>query len=393
MNLTTGNLFIDTGFSQCCHFQEKACGDAVAFKRIPAEERLLAVLADGLGHGVKANILALMTTTMALRFSAEDREIVHSAEIIMDALPVCQVRQISYATFTIVDTRLGGVTRIVEMGNPEFLLLRHGRPFPVEGREFSSPKYRERAMTAYTFQAQAEDRVLFFSDGVTQAGLGTPRFPLGWRGSGVEEYAAAQVAAQPDICAQELSERILREAVAHEPGQRPADDISCACLYFRKPRRMLLFTGPPFDQARDAECARTFREFEGTKVISGGTSAEIISRELGRPLTIDLDTVSGDLPPLSRMPGVDLVTEGIFTLTRAARYLENNEFSKLDPAGRLVELMRRNDIIEFLVGTRINEAHQDPNLPVDLELRRNIIKRLGAVLSDRYMKEVRIHFV
>ena len=95
MNLTTGNLFIDTGFCQCCHFQEKACGDAVAFKRIPAEERLLAVLADGLGHGVKANILALMTTTMALRFSAEDREIVHSAEIIMDALPVCQVRQIS----------------------------------------------------------------------------------------------------------------------------------------------------------------------------------------------------------------------------------------------------------------------------------------------------------
>ena len=128
-------------------------------------------------------------------------------------------------------------------------------------------------------------------------------------------------------------------------------------------------------------------------MISGGTSAEIISRELGRPLTIDLDTVSGDLPPLSRMPGADLVTEGIFTLTRAARYLENNEFSKLDPAGRLVELMRRNDIIEFLVGTRINEAHQDPNLPVDLELRRNIIKRLGAVLSDRYMKEVRIHFV
>ncbi|MEI3003397.1 MAG: hypothetical protein V8T87_02060, partial [Victivallales bacterium] len=80
MNLTE-DLFIDTGYSQCCHFEEKACGDAVAFKRIIPEERLLAVMADGLGHGVKANILALMTTTMALRFVAEDREIVHSAEI------------------------------------------------------------------------------------------------------------------------------------------------------------------------------------------------------------------------------------------------------------------------------------------------------------------------
>ena len=148
MNLATENLFIDTGYSQCCHYDEKACGDAVAFKRIPAEERLLAVLADGLGHGLKANILALMTTTMALRFSAEDREIVHSAEIIMDSLPVCRVRQISYATFTIVDTRLGGITRVVEMGNPEFLLFRGGDELPVKGDEFASPKYQDRTMTA-----------------------------------------------------------------------------------------------------------------------------------------------------------------------------------------------------------------------------------------------------
>ena len=187
MNSKNTDLFIDTGYSQCCHFAEKACGDAVAFKRIPAEERLLAVLADGLGHGLKANILALMTTTMALRFSAEDREIVHSAEIIMDSLPVCQVRQISYATFTIVDTRLGGITRVVEMGNPEFLLFRGGTVHPVDGVEFASPKYSDRTMTAYTFQAQPEDRVIFFSDGVTQAGLGSPHYPLGWRNSGVTE--------------------------------------------------------------------------------------------------------------------------------------------------------------------------------------------------------------
>ena len=393
MNLTTENLFIDTGYSQCCHYDEKACGDAVAFKRIPAEERLLAVLADGLGHGLKANILALMTTTMALRFSAEDREIVHSAEIIMDSLPVCQVRQISYATFTIVDTRLGGITRVVEMGNPEFLLFRGGAVHPIEGVEFASPKYSDRTMTAYTFRAQPEDRVLFFSDGVTQAGLGSPHFPLGWRSSGVIDYVTAQLRNAPDISAQELSERILREAIAHEPGLRPADDITAACLYFRRPHRMLLFTGPPVDPARDAECAKLFHDFKGTKVICGGTSAEIIARELNLPLTVDLNSMGGDLPPMSRMPGIDLVTEGIFTLSRAAGYLEKGDHAKLDPAQQLVELMRRHDIIEFVVGTRINEAHQDPNLPIDLELRRNIIRRLETVLRDRYMKEVRITFV
>ncbi|MDR0933345.1 MAG: SpoIIE family protein phosphatase [Victivallales bacterium] len=398
MNLTTENLFIDTGYSQCCHYGEKVCGDAIAFKRIPAEERLLAVLADGLGHGIKASILAQMTTTMALRFSAEDREVLHSAEIIMDSLPVCQVRQISYATFTIVDTRLGGITRIVEMGNPEFLLFRGGKMLPTLGfaalrEEFFSPKYKERKMTAFTFQAQPNDRVLFMSDGVTQSGLGSPHFPLGWRNAGVIEYVTAQLAATPDISAQELTEKILREAIAHEPGMRPADDITAACLYFRKPHCMLLFTGPPFDQTRDAECAKFFHDFKGTKVISGGTTAEIISRELNSPLELLLDTITTDLPPISRLKGADLVTEGIFTLSRAATYLENGEHGKNDPAGQLVELMRKNDIIDFLVGTRINEAHQDPNLPIDLELRRNIIKRIATVLRDRYMKEVRVTFV
>lgn len=156
---------------------------------------------------------------------------------------------------------------------------------------------------------------------------------------------------------------------------------------------MLLFTGPPFDQNRDAECARMLKAFPGTKVICGGTSAEIIARELNLPLTVDLNSMGGDLPPMSRMPGIDLVTEGIFTLSRAAGYLEKGDHAKLDPAQQLVELMRRHDIIEFVVGTRINEAHQDPNLPIDLELRRNIIRRLETVLRDRYMKEVRITFV
>lgn len=135
-----------------------------------------------------------------------------------------------------------------------------------------------------------------------------------------------------------------------------------------------------------------FREFEGTKVISGGTSAEIIARELKLPLTIELNTFSGDLPPSSTMPGADLVTEGIFTLSRTAKYLEEGVTGN-DPAGKLAEMLRSHDIINFLVGTRINEAHQDPNLPVDLELRRNIVKRLGKILKKKYMKDVEINFV
>ncbi|WP_176011765.1 SpoIIE family protein phosphatase [Victivallis sp. Marseille-Q1083] len=388
------NLFIDMGYSQCCCHGELICGDAIKFKRLPAEDRFIAVLSDGLGHGVKANILASMTTTMALKFIAEELEIIHSAEIIMDALPVCQVRKISYSTFTIVDTRLNGETRVIEMGNPEFLLLRNGAQLRVPFEELNSPKYENRTMRSYHFQGQPHDRLIFFSDGITQAGLGTPNYPLGWRLDGCLGYTQELIRQKPDLSAHDLSGAILREAVAKEAQLLPLDDMTCAVIYFRPPRKLMLFTGPPYHREHDHACAELLKNFDGAKVICGGTSATIISREWQQEMTMDLATVGRDLPPISIMAGVDLITEGIFTLTRTAQYLEKDGSRQHnDPAGRLMDLLLNNDIIEFVVGTRINEAHQDPNLPIDLEFRRNIVRRIANALRDKYMKEVNIRFV
>ena len=101
--------------------------------------------------------------------------------------------------------------------------------------------------------------------------------------------------------------------------------------------------------------------------------------------------MSRDLPPLSVMDGVDLITEGILTLTRAARILEEREvLNNDDPAARLARLFIESDIIEFVVGSRINEAHQDPKLPIDLEIRRNIVKRVANALETQYLKETSI---
>ena len=55
--------------------------------------------------------------------------------------------------------------------------------------------------------------------------------------------------------------------------------------------------------------------------------------------------------------------------------------------------MLESDIVEFLVGTRINEAHQDPNVPVELDLRRNIVRRITHLLESRYLKETSVRFV
>ncbi len=389
------NLFIDLGFSQCNKHGESICGDAFKYQKSLDDDRVIAVLSDGLGSGVKANILASMTATMALKFAAEsEAKIVHAAEIMMGALPICQVRKISYATFTIVNVGLNGSARIVEMGNPRFLLFRRGNEIVVPFQTVQSDKWRDRAMKVYKFNIEAIDRIIFFSDGISQTAMGTPEYPLGWRESGVSDYIRKVISEHRDISSHQLCESVLREALRKVPDRVNRDDMTCAALYFRYPRKMILFTGPPFDPKRDAECAELVADFDGDKVVSGGTSAEILSRELNRKLTMDLKNLTPEMPPMSIMEGIDLVTEGIFTLTKVAQYLEEYDGVRRDnPAGKMVELLLQNDIIEVLVGTRINEAHQDPKLPQDLEIRRSIVKRIAKCLEVKFLKKVNIRYV
>ncbi|MHB9138076.1 MAG: SpoIIE family protein phosphatase [Victivallaceae bacterium] len=386
-------LFVDMGYCQCRKHGQNTCGDAFKYLKIPDEHRLVAALSDGLGSGVKANILATMTAAMALKFAAENTELVHSAEIMMSALPICNVRKTSYATFTILDTALNGAAHIVEMGNPPFLLIRDGHGVQIQYEEVDSPKWENRTMRVYDFEVCPEDRLILFSDGISQAGMGSKAYPTGWKVQGCLEFIENIIVERRGISAHELTDAVIREALQKDAGMA-GDDMTCAIVYYRTPRKMLLFTGAPYDRRRDAECAAALAAFEGDKAVCGGTTAEIIARELKRPVTLDFSAATGDLPPESEIEGINLVTEGIFTLTRAAQYLEDDTgINHRNAAGALVEMLLRNDIIEFVVGTRINEAHQDPNLPVDLEIRRNIVKRLALTLENKYLKEVHIRYV
>ena len=95
------------------------------------------------------------------------------------------------------------------------------------------------------------------------------------------------------------------------------------------------------------------------------------------------------------MEGVDLVTEGTMTLARVAEMLERGAQEPWpdNPARDLMALMLQSDIVEFVVGTRINEAHQDPNVPVELDLRRNIIRRIVRLLETNYLKQCWVQFL
>jgi len=174
------------------------------------------------------------------------------------------------------------------------------------------------------------------------------------------------------------------------------DDMSCAVINFRRPRRALVVTGPPFNPEHDAQMARMVTDFSGTRIICGGTTANIIARELCRQITVDLHNLDPVIPPPSRMQGIDLITEGTITLSRAAEMLERGqapESLKPNPAVQLARMLLDSDIIEFVVGTKINDAHQDPSLPVELDIRRNLVRRIVRLLNEKHMKSASMRFI
>lgn len=391
------NFFIEVNCQQKQHDGERICGDVFLSQRVSGEERTIVVLSDGMGHGVKANVLATLTATMALNFTKEHKEINKIADIIMNTLPVCSVRQMSYSTFTIIDIEHNGTTRILEYDNPECLILRGKEKFEPGWQcvILQSETNAGKELRYCTFTPQLEDRIVIWGDGITQSGMGSDDFPFGWGIDNAQEFALRLVKNEPSISARKLSTKLVNMAYVND-GYHPKDDISAATIYFREPRKLLVCSGPPFDKENDSKLATKFNDFKGKKVICGATTGDIISRELGLEIEDSFEFTDPDLPPISHMEGADLVTEGILTLSKVTEILnkhtENSSLGK-GPADLIVKLILESDDISFIVGTGINVAHQDPNLPVELEIRRTVIKRMAQILEDKFLKEVKLTFL
>lgn len=376
---------------------ERICGDVFLTERIKTEERTIIVLSDGMGHGVKANMLATLTSTMALNFTKEHKDVNRIAEIIMNTLPVCSKRQISYSTFTIIDIEEDGKTTILEYDNPETIIVRDSKPFNPGWQciMLESEKNAGKVLKNCTFQAQKEDRIIFCSDGITQSGMGSDKYPFGWGHDNLESFVQRLITNNPDMSANKLAVKVVNMAFQND-GYIAKDDTSCAAIYFREPRKLLICTGPPYEEENDKKLADVVKNFNGKKILSGATTADIISRELKLEIEDSFEFHDPDLPPVAYMEGIDLVTEGILTLSKVAKKLKvynNNYILGKGPADQIVKLLKESDEIQFVIGTRVNIAHQDPNLPVELEIRRTVVRRIAETLEDKFLKEVSMKFI
>jgi hypothetical protein len=391
------HFFLDIYCQQSNHVGELICGDMFLSRRVKEDGRTVVVLSDGMGSGVKANVLATLTASMAMNFTIEKKELRQTAEIIMSTLPVCSVRKMSYSTFTIIDIEDNGLTTIVEYDNPTCLVLRNDKPLDPDWQkiELENAKNKGKSLRTCQFMAQKEDRIFFWSDGIAQSGMGTKMFPFGWGVEGAVDYAIKIVKSTPFASSLRLAKKMVSIAELHDGG-KPKDDTSCGVIYFREPRKLLLVTGPPFDEKNDLSFSVRVQQFEGKKIIAGGTTAEIVARELGLKFDIGMESADPELPPTSIVEGINLVTEGILTLGKVHHIMESyHKDYRLGngPADQIVKMFQESDHIHIVVGTRINLAHQDPSLPVELEIRRTVVKRIVHFIEEKFLKDVTIEFI
>lgn len=387
------SLYFETSWGSLFKQGEELCGDKVEITK--SGKDTIFVLADGLGSGVKANILASLTSKIVATMLAAGAEISDVIETMASTLPVCSERQVAYSTFTVLRLSPDGQAHIVEFDNPDLILLRNGKSYPLdrEYREIDGKTIRETHV-----ELQEGDLCVFFSDGVIHAGIGK-LLNFGWQHENVvqhleknaERYRTAHMAKEHLLSA-------CNDLYMEEPGD---DTTVCVCRA-RKPDIAYVMVGPPVDPEEDHRIVDELISFDGTRIICGGTTSQIVSKVTGKPLTTCLEYISPDVPPIGKMPGIDLVTEGVITLRKTLELMmryekgnigrENALTSKKDGAHLLAStLILKCTGAKFVVGRALNPAHQNPDLPLNLSIKLTLVEEIAACLR-RLGKEAVVEY-
>jgi len=379
-------ITVDVAYKSLNKFSEILCGDKVEI--LKTKDSDIMILADGMGSGVKANILSTLTSKILGTMFLNGATLDECVETIVETLPVCQVRQVAYSTFSILQVFNNGDAYLVEFDNPGCIFIRDGQLVPIPK---NSRVIQNKTINEFRFQVKKGDALILMSDGTIHAGVGQ-LLNFGWLWDDIAKYAVKQYALT-------ISAARLATAICHACDElyqfRPGDDTTVACMRIINSKPVHLMTGPASDPSDDIRMVKEFMGDSNAKtVVCGGTSATIVSRVLNKHLDVSLDYVDPDIPPIAYMDGVDLVTEGVLTLNRVVqllkRYAKNETiaeefFEELDkPNGAsMVAKMLIEDCTEIhlYVGKAINSAYQNPGLPFDLGIRQNLVDQLKSSLE------------
>lgn len=380
----TTRLFTDYGYISMNHIGEVLCGDYVTVTRLP-DDSMVMVLADGMGSGVKANILATLTSTMMSKMVGNEMDISDCIQTVITTLPVSKDFGVSYATFSVVYVRENRWIQIYNYDNPT--------PFVIRNRKLWQPEYtvseiHGKRIESCSFEAEDNDSVFMMSDGVLYAGIGAT-LNYGWGLPEITRFAESIY--EDSLSAKSLATYLIDRSNNLYYG-KPTDDVTCAVLKIRESRQVNVMVGPSTNRDDDDKMVSRFLSGEGKHVVCGGTTASIVARYLGK----DIEAVNNDMPdegipPISQIEGIDLVTEGMITLNRVLEYArdfadKNSDYFswnyKNDGASLLSSiLLEEATDINFFMGCAINPAHQ-ANSSLNISLKMKLMDELVEVLQS-----------
>jgi hypothetical protein len=371
-------IYAEVDISQLSKMGEELCGDQVEVVRTP--QSTIIVLSDGLGSGVKANILATMTTRIAASMLKRGIPLSEVVDTIAKTLPVCKQRKIAYSTLQILKIPTdGGGTTVIEFDCPGSFLVRNRQvvPFPTQDKMIGG-----KLSKVGQFILTENDFLVAVSDGVIHAGIGG-LLRLGWGWQGVAEYLTDYLheRSPANITAAAIGKALINACEGYYLG-KPGDDTTIVVIKMRYPHELVLFTGPPACSSDDYKVVQRFLNVSGKKVIAGGMTANIFSRITGQPLTVDLNSYDLSVPPIGHIPGVDLVTEGVLTLNRVVEKLSAGQLQRgEDGATLLANLLVEADNITILAGKAVNAANQNPDFPAHIHIKSQVLTKLQQLLA------------
>ncbi len=389
------NLTTDIGYISLNKYGEELCGDHVEITG-HGDGSAVIVLADGLGSGVKANILSTLTAKILSTMVANRLPVEDCVHTVAATLPICKVREIAYSTFSIISITDNREAEIIQYDNPQVILLRGGRNFdyPQEQEEIGGK-------LIYKARIALEEGDLFvvLSDGAIHAGVGIT-LNFGWQREDIIHFLEGSYDAG---CSARAVSTLLAGRCNDLYGGHPRDDTTVCTLKIRRRSPVNLMIGPPVERADEAEMLAGFFGRRGRYIVCGGTTAKIAAAWLGKRVEVGAPVyVDPDIPPTARIEGVDLVTEGVVTISRVLEYAKDclgansryEEWRKNTDGASLIARMLFEEAtdVNFYIGRAANPAHQNPGLPINLNIKLRLVAELAEALRKMGKKVEEIEY-
>lgn len=387
------NLCADIGWKSLNHVGEQLCGDHIEIIEMDDDSTVL-VLADGLGSGVKASILSTLTSKIIATMTSQGISLEECVKTIAATLPICKVREVAYSTFTIIRLINNEEAEIICYDNPDVIMYRNGKQYdyPIQNMNIEGKLIHKSRI-----KLLENDTFIAMSDGCIHAGVGMS-LNFGWERKDIAEFMESLT--DVGFTAKTLS-TVLTDECLKLYGGNPGDDTTALTVRIRSRQQINLMIGPPSDRNDCEKMVSLFLSKGGKRIVCGGTTSTIVSQYLNKPIIPNLNYFDPDIPPTATIEGIDLVTEGVITINRvneyAKDYLLNNESYKQwnykqDGAALISRMLFEEATdINFYVGRAVNPAHQNPNLPINFNIKMQLVNELSESLK-KMGKKIKVNY-